>query len=191
MIKKRKKDSTYTKEQGFVKTVTVIGVYDWTFLLVNLFLLLPACLDRPCLEDRGKVQRVQRTVELCLRHILQRDNQESLMPKVSAGQEILNHENTFLLPVGGVTKYARLPCSCTRRWQCCVPCAACTWRSCAGSVSAIRSLFTLCSLHSTRSCSPPRLTCCRGTLSDDCEPQHAQTIACTHRKREFQLMISS
>lgn len=77
----------------------------WTFLLVNLFLLLPACPDRPCLEDRGKVQRVQRTVELGLRHILQRDNQESLMPKVSAEQGILNYENTFLSLVGaGGTK---------------------------------------------------------------------------------------
>lgn len=101
MIKKKiEKASKYTKEQDFGTSITVIGVYDWTFLLVNLLLLLPTCPDRPCLEDRGKVQRVQRTVELGLRHILQRDNQESLMAKVSAGQEILNHENTFLLPVG-------------------------------------------------------------------------------------------
>lgn len=94
-----KKASKYTKEQGF-DTITVTRVYDWTFLLVNLFLLSPACPDRPCLEDRGKVQRVQRTVELGLRYILQRDNQESLMPKVSAGQEMLNHDKPFLLPSG-------------------------------------------------------------------------------------------
>ncbi|TKS82064.1 Nuclear receptor ROR-alpha [Collichthys lucidus] len=38
--------------------------------------------DRPCLEDRGRVQRVQRSVELGLTHILHRDNQESLMHKL-------------------------------------------------------------------------------------------------------------
>ncbi|XP_029695254.1 nuclear receptor ROR-alpha A isoform X2 [Takifugu rubripes] len=45
--------------------------------------------DRPCLEDRGKVQRVQRTVELGLRYILQRDNQESLMHKLYQKMAVL------------------------------------------------------------------------------------------------------
>ncbi|KAF7669744.1 hypothetical protein LDENG_00146950 [Lucifuga dentata] len=38
--------------------------------------------DRPCLEDRGKVQRVQRGVELGLTHIINQDNQESLLRKL-------------------------------------------------------------------------------------------------------------
>uniref|UniRef100_A0A3P8QA24 RAR-related orphan receptor C n=1 Tax=Astatotilapia calliptera TaxID=8154 RepID=A0A3P8QA24_ASTCA len=38
--------------------------------------------DRPCLEDRSKVQRVQRSVESGLTHILHRDNQESLIHKL-------------------------------------------------------------------------------------------------------------
>uniref|UniRef100_A0A3Q1FXF8 Nuclear receptor ROR-beta-like n=1 Tax=Acanthochromis polyacanthus TaxID=80966 RepID=A0A3Q1FXF8_9TELE len=38
--------------------------------------------DRPCLEDKGRVQRVQRSVEFGLTHILHRDNQESLMHKL-------------------------------------------------------------------------------------------------------------
>ncbi|XP_043089356.1 nuclear receptor ROR-alpha A-like [Puntigrus tetrazona] len=38
--------------------------------------------DRPCLEDRERVQRVRRDVELALSHILHRDNQESLLLKL-------------------------------------------------------------------------------------------------------------
>ncbi|XP_001344049.3 nuclear receptor ROR-alpha A-like isoform X2 [Danio rerio] len=38
--------------------------------------------DRPCLEDRERVQRVRTEVELALRHILHRDNQESLLQKL-------------------------------------------------------------------------------------------------------------
>ncbi|XP_026084187.1 nuclear receptor ROR-alpha-like [Carassius auratus] len=38
--------------------------------------------DRPCLEDRERVQRVRRDVELALSHILHRDNQESLLHKL-------------------------------------------------------------------------------------------------------------
>lgn len=45
--------------------------------------------DRPCLEDRGKVQRVQRSVELGLTHILHRDNQESLMHKLYQRMAVL------------------------------------------------------------------------------------------------------
>lgn len=114
-------------------------------------------------------------------------------PRESNGEGQCRPGNTLLLPPPAerATHCARLPCSCTRRWRCCAPCAACTWTSCAGSVSAIRSRFTLCSLHSTRSCSPPRLTCCPGTLADACEPRHAQAVTCTRRTREFQLTMSS
>ncbi|TDH11828.1 hypothetical protein EPR50_G00064640 [Perca flavescens] len=45
--------------------------------------------DRPCLEDRGKVQRVQRSVEFGLTHILHRDNQESLMHKLYQRMAVL------------------------------------------------------------------------------------------------------
>lgn len=45
--------------------------------------------DRPCLEDRGRVQRVQRSVESGLTHILRRDNQESLMHKLYQRMAVL------------------------------------------------------------------------------------------------------
>ncbi|KAK2910233.1 nuclear receptor ROR-alpha B isoform X1 [Channa argus] len=45
--------------------------------------------DRPCLEDRSRVQRVQRSVEYGLRHILHRDNQESLMHKLYQRMAVL------------------------------------------------------------------------------------------------------
>ncbi|XP_026172841.1 nuclear receptor ROR-alpha A isoform X2 [Mastacembelus armatus] len=45
--------------------------------------------DRPCLEDRGRVQRVQRSVELGLTHILHRDNQDSLMHKLYQRMAVL------------------------------------------------------------------------------------------------------
>lgn len=52
-------------------------------LEVSLFIFLFFSADRPCLDDRGRVLRVQRSVDLGLRHILIRDNQEGLMPKVT------------------------------------------------------------------------------------------------------------
>uniref|UniRef100_A0A8C4GSW1 RAR-related orphan receptor C n=1 Tax=Dicentrarchus labrax TaxID=13489 RepID=A0A8C4GSW1_DICLA len=45
--------------------------------------------DRPSLEDRSRVQRVQRSVELGLTHILRRDNQESLMHKLYQRMAVL------------------------------------------------------------------------------------------------------
>lgn len=45
--------------------------------------------DRPCLEDRGRVQRVQRSVELGLTHILHRDNQDALMHKLYQRMAVL------------------------------------------------------------------------------------------------------
>ncbi|KAL0985385.1 hypothetical protein UPYG_G00156220 [Umbra pygmaea] len=38
--------------------------------------------DRPCLEDRGRVYRLRRDLELGLNHVLHRDNQESLLHKL-------------------------------------------------------------------------------------------------------------
>ncbi|KAM8870243.1 nuclear receptor ROR-alpha B isoform 2-T2 [Spinachia spinachia] len=45
--------------------------------------------DRPCLEDRGRVQQVQRSVEFGLKHILHRDNQESLVHKLYQRMSVL------------------------------------------------------------------------------------------------------
>ncbi|KAG7469489.1 hypothetical protein MATL_G00129370 [Megalops atlanticus] len=38
--------------------------------------------DRPCLEERGRVERVRKEVELALSHTLHRDNQEGLLHKL-------------------------------------------------------------------------------------------------------------
>lgn len=46
------------------------------------FIFLSFCVDRPCLEDRSRVQMVQRRVLLGLSHILHRDNQDALLHKV-------------------------------------------------------------------------------------------------------------
>ncbi|CAJ1062246.1 nuclear receptor ROR-alpha A-like isoform X1 [Xyrichtys novacula] len=45
--------------------------------------------DRPCLEDRSRVQRAQKSVELGLMHILHRDNQENLMHKLYQRMAVL------------------------------------------------------------------------------------------------------
>ncbi|KAM9722624.1 nuclear receptor ROR-alpha A isoform 1-T1 [Menidia menidia] len=45
--------------------------------------------DRPCLEDRGRVQRAQRSIELGLTHILHRDNQEGLIHKLFQRMAVL------------------------------------------------------------------------------------------------------
>uniref|UniRef100_A0A3B4T9P4 Nuclear receptor ROR-beta-like n=1 Tax=Seriola dumerili TaxID=41447 RepID=A0A3B4T9P4_SERDU len=45
--------------------------------------------DRPSLEDRSRVQRVQRSVELGLTHILHRDNQDNLMHKLYQRMAVL------------------------------------------------------------------------------------------------------
>ncbi|KTF74716.1 hypothetical protein cypCar_00043865, partial [Cyprinus carpio] len=45
-------------------------------------LVLLNAVDRPCLEDRDRVQRARRDLELALNHILHRDNQESLLHKL-------------------------------------------------------------------------------------------------------------
>lgn len=38
--------------------------------------------DRPCLEERGRVERARKEVELALNHTLRRDNQEALLHKL-------------------------------------------------------------------------------------------------------------
>ncbi|KAM3873079.1 nuclear receptor ROR-alpha B [Diretmus argenteus] len=45
--------------------------------------------DRPCLEDRSRVQRLQRDLELGFTHILHRDNQESLLHKLYQRMAVL------------------------------------------------------------------------------------------------------
>ncbi|KAK6326899.1 hypothetical protein J4Q44_G00025440 [Coregonus suidteri] len=48
-------------------------------LFSSLVLINP---DRPCLEDRGRAHRMRRDLEVCLKHMLHRDNQESLLHKL-------------------------------------------------------------------------------------------------------------
>lgn len=70
-----------TPATGFKPRSRLLPVYCTKFIIITT-VEYPFCADRPCLEDRVRVQRVQRNVELGLTHILHRDNQESLMYKV-------------------------------------------------------------------------------------------------------------
>lgn len=162
------------------------------------------CSDRPCLEDRNKVQRVQRSVESGLTHILHRDNQESLIHKVNISHLGVQTLKGLYAPcfisvstrkIAGFPRCCRKltakcvcpPCSCTRRWGCCARCAVCTWRSFTGLVSGTRSQLTLCFLRSTRSCSHQRQSFCRGPLTDDLR-EYAKTVA--HQRTETPISLS-
>lgn len=75
----------YKVNQGYSHKCRAIRAYSEVYpkiIFIFVFHFLSFCADRPCLEDRGRVQRVQRGVELGLTHILHRDNQENLMHKV-------------------------------------------------------------------------------------------------------------
>ncbi|XP_055019273.1 nuclear receptor ROR-alpha A isoform X1 [Boleophthalmus pectinirostris] len=64
----------------FAQSLCALKLTEQQIALFSALVLISA--DRPCLEDRPRVQRVQRGVELGLSHILQQDNQESLMQKL-------------------------------------------------------------------------------------------------------------
>uniref|UniRef100_A0A8C1TX79 RAR-related orphan receptor C n=1 Tax=Cyprinus carpio TaxID=7962 RepID=A0A8C1TX79_CYPCA len=64
----------------FAHNLCVLRLTEQQIAVFTALVLLNA--DRPCLEDRERVQRVRRDVELALRHILHRDNQESLLHKL-------------------------------------------------------------------------------------------------------------
>ncbi|GAA6220676.1 nuclear receptor ROR-beta-like isoform X2 [Lates japonicus] len=71
----------------FAHDMCALKLTEQQIALFSALVLINA--DRPCLEDRGKVQRVQRSVELGLTHILHRDNQDSLMHKLYQRMAVL------------------------------------------------------------------------------------------------------
>ncbi|XP_070691322.1 nuclear receptor ROR-alpha B isoform X2 [Pempheris klunzingeri] len=71
----------------FAHVMCALKLSEQQIALFSALVLINA--DRPCLEDRGRVQRVQRSVEIGLSHILHRDNQESLMHKLSQRMAVL------------------------------------------------------------------------------------------------------
>lgn len=127
---------------------------------------MSSCADRPCLEDRSRVQRVQRSVVLGLTHILQRDNQETLLHKVhSSALSVMSSCELKDMVWTEWHAYIFSPCSCTRRGPCCVHCVTFTQRSCAGLANATHTQLTPCSLLSTGSCLPQTPSSCQGTLT--------------------------
>ncbi|XP_047455160.1 nuclear receptor ROR-alpha B isoform X2 [Mugil cephalus] len=71
----------------FAHDMCALKLSEQQIALFSALVLINA--DRPCLEDRVRVQRVQRSVELGLTHILHRDNQESLMHKLYQRMAVL------------------------------------------------------------------------------------------------------
>ncbi|XP_061632073.1 nuclear receptor ROR-alpha A isoform X2 [Phyllopteryx taeniolatus] len=71
----------------FAHSVCALKLTDQQVALFSALVLINA--DRPCLEDRGKVLCVQRSVELGLTHILHRDNRDSLMHKLYQRKSVL------------------------------------------------------------------------------------------------------
>ncbi|XP_053289521.1 nuclear receptor ROR-gamma isoform X4 [Pleuronectes platessa] len=71
----------------FAHDMCALKLTEQQIALFSALVLINA--DRPCLEDRGRVQRVQRSVELGLRHILQRDNLEGLLHKLYQRMAVL------------------------------------------------------------------------------------------------------
>ncbi|KAF5907706.1 nuclear receptor ROR-alpha-like, partial [Clarias magur] len=63
----------------FAHSLCVLRLTEQQVALFSALVLINA--DRPCLEDRDRVLRVRKDVELALSHILHRDNQESLLHK--------------------------------------------------------------------------------------------------------------
>ncbi|XP_052433662.1 nuclear receptor ROR-alpha A isoform X2 [Carassius gibelio] len=64
----------------FAHNLCVLRLTEQQMAVFTALVLLNA--DRPCLEDRERVQRARRDVGLALSHILHRDNQESLQHKL-------------------------------------------------------------------------------------------------------------
>ncbi|KAM9806838.1 nuclear receptor ROR-alpha A isoform 1-T1 [Syngnathus typhle] len=71
----------------FAHSVCALKLTDQQVALFSALVLINA--DRPCLEDRGRVQRVQKNVELGLTQILHRDNRDSLMHKLYQTMSVL------------------------------------------------------------------------------------------------------
>ncbi|CAN9513577.1 unnamed protein product [Ophioblennius macclurei] len=71
----------------FAHDMCALKLSEQQIALFSALVLINA--ERPCLEERGRVQRVQRSVELGLTHILHRDHQENLMPKLYQRMAVL------------------------------------------------------------------------------------------------------
>ncbi|XP_060937401.1 nuclear receptor ROR-alpha B [Limanda limanda] len=71
----------------FAHDMCALKLTEQQIALFSALVLINA--DRPCLEDRGRVQRVQRSVESGLRHILRRDNLEGLLHKLYQRMAVL------------------------------------------------------------------------------------------------------
>ncbi|KAM8825720.1 nuclear receptor ROR-alpha A isoform 1-T1 [Synchiropus picturatus] len=71
----------------FAHDMCALKLSEQQIALFSALVLINA--DRPCLEDRGKVQLVQRSVELSLTHVLHQDNQDSLMHKLFQRMSVL------------------------------------------------------------------------------------------------------
>ncbi|KAG7474359.1 nuclear receptor ROR-alpha A-like isoform X1 [Solea senegalensis] len=71
----------------FAHDMCTLKLTEQQIALFSALVLINA--DRPCLEDRSRVQRVQRGVVLGLTHILHRDNQESLLNKLYQRMAVL------------------------------------------------------------------------------------------------------
>ncbi|XP_051920475.1 nuclear receptor ROR-alpha A isoform X1 [Hippocampus zosterae] len=71
----------------FAHSVCALRLTDQQVALFSALVLINA--ERPCLEDRGRVQRVQRSVALGLTHILHKDNRDSLMHKLYQRMSVL------------------------------------------------------------------------------------------------------
>ncbi|KAF7227236.1 nuclear receptor ROR-alpha A isoform X1 [Nothobranchius furzeri] len=72
----------------FARGMCALQLTEQQIALFSALVLINA--DRPSLEDRGRVQRVQRSVELGLTHILHRENQESLMHELHQRMAVLH-----------------------------------------------------------------------------------------------------
>uniref|UniRef100_A0A4W4GYK6 RAR-related orphan receptor C n=1 Tax=Electrophorus electricus TaxID=8005 RepID=A0A4W4GYK6_ELEEL len=64
----------------FAHSLCALRLTEQQVALFSALVLINA--DRPCLEDRDRVLRVRKDMELALRHLLHRDNQESLLHKL-------------------------------------------------------------------------------------------------------------
>ncbi|KAM4600627.1 nuclear receptor ROR-alpha B [Polymixia lowei] len=71
----------------FAHGICTLRLTEHQIALFTALVLINA--DRPCLEDRGRVQRVQRDLEFGLTHILHRDNQEILLHKLYQRMAVL------------------------------------------------------------------------------------------------------
>nr|XP_057940103.1 nuclear receptor ROR-alpha B [Doryrhamphus excisus] len=71
----------------FAHSLCALKLTEQQVALFSALVLINA--DRPCLEDRVRVQRVQRSVELGLTHVLRRDNRDSLMHKLYQRMSVL------------------------------------------------------------------------------------------------------